>query len=97
MLNKTQTKFLRKSAHDLKPYIWIGQKGLTKLVVKEVDQALSSHELLKVSIRVGAKDAIKKVVDKIAQQMDAEVIDSIGSTAVFFRRNPKKPKIELPK
>ena len=97
MLNKLQTKFLRKSAHNLKPYVWIGQKGLTKLVADEVNQALSSHELLKISIRVGAQEAKKQLVAKLAQQMGAEVIDSIGNTAVFFRRNLKKPKIELPK
>ena len=97
MLNKTQTKFLRKNAHDLKPFVWIGQKGLTKVVSKEIEQAIASHELLKVSIRIGDRAAKKQLVDKIAQQTKSEIVDSIGNIAIFFRRNPKKPKIDLPK
>ena len=96
MLNQAQIKFLRKQGHALKPYIWIGQNGLTKNVLAEIEQALSAHELVKMSVKVGGRAEKQTVVDQVSEQMDAECIQLVGNIALFFRKNPRKSKIELP-
>ncbi|MBW1754247.1 MAG: YhbY family RNA-binding protein, partial [Deltaproteobacteria bacterium] len=43
-----QKKHLRGLAHSLKPVVFIGQKGITDTVVRSINEALNSHELIKV-------------------------------------------------
>ena len=43
-----QKKYLRGLAHNLKPVVLIGQKGLTDDLIKSADRALDRHELIKV-------------------------------------------------
>jgi RNA-binding protein len=41
---------LKAKAHHLNPVVTIGDKGLSKPVLKELDIALDAHELIKVRI-----------------------------------------------
>ena len=47
-LKSYQKKFLRELAHDLKPIVFIGQKGITPTLLDSLNQALSDHELIKI-------------------------------------------------
>ena len=55
-LTNTQKKFLKKSAHHLKPIVWAGQHGVTENLIKEIDQALHDHELIKIKLRLGERE-----------------------------------------
>ncbi|MDQ7075955.1 MAG: ribosome assembly RNA-binding protein YhbY [Gammaproteobacteria bacterium] len=96
-LNKLQEKFLRSLAHALKPVIRVGQNGLTENVKDEIKNALEYHELVKIKINVGDRDAKAECIEQIQQLSKANLIQKIGNTATFYRRHPKKPKIELPR
>ena len=96
MLSKTQKKYLAGLCHHLDPVVLLGQKGLTDNVLAEIDQALTAHELVKVKLR-GEREDRKVWAAQIAEQCRAEVIQQIGATASFFRRNRDQPKIELPR
>lgn len=67
----------------------IGQSGLTSGVLAELDQALNTHELLKVRIRA-ERDVRKLITEKICADSGAELIQSIGQIAVIYRLNPNK-------
>lgn len=63
----------------------IGQSGLTEAVLAEIDIALNSHTLIKVSIRgADKKDRIEQG-KKIESKLDANVIDQIGGITVLYR------------
>ena len=63
----------------------IGQSGLTEAVLAEIDIALNSHTLIKVSIRgTDKKDRIEQG-KKIESKLDANVIDQIGGITVLYR------------
>ncbi len=95
-LNPSQTRFLRGQAHHLKPVVILGQNGLTDNVLAEVDNALDSHELIKVRINAGDRDSRQELIEKISGHAGAELVQRIGHVAVFFRRNEDKPRIALP-
>jgi len=95
--NKLQEKFLRSLAHALKPIIWVGQHGLTDNVKEEIKAALEHHELVKIKINVGDRDAKAACIEEIQQLSKAKLIQKIGNTATFYLRHPRKPKIELPR
>ncbi len=96
-ITAAQKRFLRSKAHHLKPVVMVGQHGLSKNVMHEINLALDVHELIKVKLSVGDREEKKKILGEVISNSKAELIQSIGHVAVLFRRNHKKPKIKLPK
>ena len=86
-MNSADKKKLRADAHSLKPVVMIGQSGLTAGVLAELDQALNTHELLKVKIRA-ERDERKSINAQLCAETGAELIQSIGQIAVLYRLNP---------
>jgi len=97
MLSKIQIKFLRKLAHDLNPVILLGQHGFTEAVLNELNIALDHHELVKIKLSGSDRDQRDELINTICEQSQSEVVQAIGKTVTVFRRNDKKPVIELPK
>ena len=62
-------KHLRRLGHDLKPVVTIAAKGLTDNVSAELERALSDHELIKVKLAVGDREAKKPSVIKSARTL----------------------------
>jgi RNA-binding protein len=56
---------------------------------------LDHHELVKIKLR-GDRETRSQWIEQIAQHCHAEKVHTIGQVACFFRRNPKKPVIDLP-
>lgn len=81
---------LKAQAHHLKPVVTLGAKGLTEAVVAETGHALNAHELIKVKIQGLEKGDRRLVASKLCQQLEAELIQLIGNTAVIYRKNPDK-------
>ena len=96
-LSKNQLKTLKTLSHNLKPVIMIGQNGLTENVVNEIELAINFHELVKIKMAAGDRDDREEMIKLIYQKTGAEKVQSIGKTITLFRRNPKKPKIDLGK
>jgi RNA-binding protein len=94
-LSPKQIRHLRSLAHHLKPVVWVGQHGLRDSVLNEIEQALDTHELIKVKI-VAEKSERVSAIEQIVSATGAVNVQHIGQVAVLFRRNEKKPKVVLP-
>lgn len=88
-MNPIEKKKLKAQAHPLNPVVMIGQAGLTAAVINEINLALDTHELIKVKIRA-ERDERSTIREQICGETHAELIQSIGQVAVFYRKNPKK-------
>lgn len=96
-LNSSQIRYLRGLAHPLKPALLLGGKGVTPGVLKELEQALGDHELIKVRLS-GADRAARNVeIGKLVESSHAEAVQTIGRIAVLYRRNEEQPRIALPR
>ena len=95
-LSEKQKKHLRRLAHPLSPIVMLGNAGLTDGVEKELDRALTDHELVKVSARVGDRTARDAALDDLAARTSSEIVQRIGNVGVFYRRRAEMPKILLP-
>lgn len=91
-LNASQKKKLRGLAHHLKPLVIVADKGLSETVVAEIERALNDHELIKVKLR-GERDVRKAWAVAIAEQCKAELVQTIGQVACYYRKNPDKAAI----
>lgn len=96
-LSNTQKRYLRGLAHGLKPVIMTGNKGVTPALLKEFAGALDHHELIKVKLGSDDRDERAAQIGTLAQSANAELVQSIGRVACFYRRNDEQPKLALPK
>jgi len=96
-LSNPQKRYLRGLAHDLKPVIMVGQKGVTPAVLAELDAALSFHELIKVKLADDDRESRRASIEQIRESSSAEIIQSIGKVACFYRRNPDRAQFSLPR
>ncbi|MBT7697352.1 MAG: YhbY family RNA-binding protein [Desulfobacterales bacterium] len=95
-----QRKYLRSLAHNIKPVVLIGQKGMTESVISSVDESLNKHELIKIKfIEFKEKTKKKEISEIIEKKTLGEMVGMIGHIAIFYRQNadPEKRNIVLPK
>lgn len=95
-LTNSQKKYLRGLTHSLDPVVMVADKGLNENVMAEIELALEHHELIKVKLRT-EREQRQAWIDQISESTRAELVHQIGQVACYFRRNPKKPKVALPR
>ena len=91
-LSTQQKKSLKSHAHALKPVVMIGQSGLSSSVLDELELALNHHELIKVKISAADREEKNSIINEIAQKTHAEVIQTIGFIAVYYKENIDKKR-----
>ena len=93
-LSPRQRQHLKGLAHHLKPVVQIGKEGLSTALIKQVDDALEHHELIKVKL---AENVDRwEISDALPGQVNAFLVQTIGKIVVLYRPHPEKPKIALP-
>lgn len=95
-LTDRQRRYLRGLAHSLKPVIRLGNAGLTEAVARETDRALTDHELIKVKVPGGERQAREALVAELAERTDSALVHRIGHTAVLYRPRPDVSRIVIP-
>lgn len=96
MLKSKHKRYLKSIAHAKKPVVTIGGKGLTQAVLKELDTALSHHELLKVRIQGEDRDGRRALVSHMCATLKADLVQCLGHVATLYRPDPEKPSLQLP-
>ena len=96
-LSNAQKRYLRGLAHDLKPIVLVGAKGVTPAVLAELELALEQHELLKVRVAAGDREERDQWIAALADGSGAAVAGRIGHVAILYRRRADKPFVILPK
>ena len=85
-ISNTAKKQYRAIGHNLHPIVTIAQKGLSKNIRLELERALTDHELIKIKLIAADRDAKKALVAIICQEFKSECVQSIGHTALLYRR-----------
>ena len=80
---------LRSEAHHLTPLVHVGHQGLTPTVIQALDDALRTHELVKVQLGRHADVKAKDAAAALGTATGAAVVQVIGKTATLYRRNPE--------
>ena len=89
-LTSKQKQQLKAKAHQLKPIVMIGNNGLTDAVNKEIDRGLNDHELIKIRIQTIDRDLRRQLFDEICLTNQANLIQTIGSIGVIYRKSQDK-------
>jgi RNA-binding protein len=83
---------LRAEAHHLDPTVHVGKEGLSASLITSLDDALRTHELVKVKLVKNADVKAKDAAEALALATNSEIIQVIGRTATFYRENPELKK-----
>ena len=87
MLTGKQRAYLKGLAMDLQPAVYIGRAGITNTVIKEIDDYLTAHELIKVKVQEGAEVQPKEAANIAAARLGAEYVQSMGRRFVLYRQS----------
>jgi RNA-binding protein len=79
---------LRAEAHHLTPLVHVGQAGPSPAVVRSLDDALRTRELVKVQLGRHADRGARETAQALAEATGAEVVQVIGKTLTLYRENP---------
>jgi RNA-binding protein len=96
-LSNPQKRYLRGLAHDLKPIVMVGAKGVTPSLVAELELALEQHELVKVKVAAEDRETRDAWIGELAEKSASDLVSRIGHTAVLYRRSKDKPLVILPR
>ena len=96
-LSGAQRKHLRGLAHHVKPVVHVGKNGVTDLVLQEVEEALDSHELIKVKL-VDPQGRKKELAAELASRSGGTRVGLVGNIVTLYRQHPdpEKRKVEVP-
>ena len=94
-LDSTERRHLRSLAHPLKPVVFVGEGGVSPAVTKALDEALTSHELVKIRLRQPTDK--KATARELAEATASGLCGVVGHTVVLYRPHPEEPRIQLPK
>jgi RNA-binding protein len=96
-LSNAQKRYLRGLAHELKPVVMVGAKGVGPSLLAELDQALELHELVKVKVAAEDRDQRDAMIAALLEPSEASLVARIGHVAVLYRRSRDKPLVILPR
>ena len=93
-LTQEQKKQFKSTGHHLKPVVTVAEQGLSEGVIAELDRALNDHELIKIQLRLPDRDDRAAILAELCAQSSATLVQSIGKTALIYRKNPNaNPKL----
>ena len=97
-LTSKERAALRAEAHHLDPIVHVGHHGLTDALRQTLDDALRTHELVKVQLGKQLDLSARDAAEQLAKAVRADVVQVIGKTTTLYRenRNLEKKKGALP-
>ena len=87
-LTSKERAALRAEAHHLTALVHVGHHGLTDALRQTLDDALRTHELVKVALTKSTDVSAKDAAHQLADQLGADVVQTIGRTCTLYRENP---------
>jgi len=91
-LTVLQRQNLKARAHPLNPIVIIGNAGLTPSVLEEISRSLKSHELIKIRVMSGDREARDAMMEEICTRLDAAPVQHIGKILVVYQPQEDAPE-----
>ena len=89
MINAKQKKQLKKLAHSIKPLVIIGNGELSEELIKNTNNALFNHELIKIKALSCVTTHIKEIAETLSKETEADVVNVIGHTVILYKHSSK--------
>ncbi len=97
MLNSRQRAQLRGMANGYETIFQVGKGGINDQLIKQVDEALEARELIKLRTLENSPESSRSAADEIANRVNADVVQVIGSRFILYRESRDNKTIKLVK
>lgn len=87
-------KALRAAGHRLSPVVQVGKEGVTGAVLRQLDEQLIAHELVKVRVGTESPEDRFEAAARLREAAGAQIAQILGRTMLVYRRHPEKPRFE---
>ena len=94
-MNSKERSLLKKEASKMQPIVHIGKDGMSDNIVIQVKDALKARELIKGKLQQKSLEDVREVAEYLAEKTDSQVVITMGSTFVLYKRNPDKNKYNV--
>lgn len=95
MLTSKQRAYLKSISNKLNPVFQIGKSGVSAAQISQIDDYLRVHEIMKIRVLDNSLYSAKEASSEIAETIEADVVQVIGSIAILYKKNEKEPVIKL--
>jgi RNA-binding protein len=95
-LTGKQRRHLRELGHNLDAVVQIGHEGVTDAAVAHAGEQLRRHELIKVRVLESSPLDRREAAEELSTRTGAALAQVLGRTFLLYKRDPEKPRIELP-
>ena len=94
MLNSKQRAFLKNLGAKLQPIFQIGKNEISDNMVKQINDALTAHELIKISVLENSPYTSREAADTVAELTGADVVLVVGNRFILYRETQDKKRRE---
>jgi RNA-binding protein len=95
MITTKQRAKLRGMANTIDTILYIGKAGINVTTAAQFEQALAARELIKAKCLEASPIKAREAAQQLAERVQADIVQVIGTKFVLYKRNPEKPIIEL--
>ena len=86
---------LRSLANTIEPIFQIGKSGISDNLIKQVDDALESRELIKITVLETSPNDALELGNELANKTNSILVQVIGKKITLYRRKKKDSKIGI--
>ena len=97
MITSKQRAQLKGLANQLDALFQVGKGGINDQLIRQVDETLECRELIKLRVLETSPESVKETASKVAEQVNAELVQVIGSIFVLYRESKDNKQIKLVK
>ncbi|MEM0372714.1 MAG: YhbY family RNA-binding protein [archaeon] len=72
--------------NSMKPTVWVGKKGVSELLIKEIRTQLATRGYIKVKILKSIQNEFEKILNQILSDANAELVSKKGLTFVLSKK-----------
>ena len=95
MITTKQRATLRKYANSIEVILIIGKNGITPTVLKQLNDAFPSRELVKGKVLENSLLIAREAAQELAEAAECDIVQVIGSKFVLYKQNKKEPIYDL--
>jgi len=95
LLTSKQRAKLRGMANTMDAIIRIGKEGITERVLRQIDEALTARELIKIALEKNCEIEPREAIAYICEKLNAEPVQVIGRKIVIYRMSEENPRIQI--
>lgn len=90
MISTKERAMLRGIANNLPDLVYVGKDGVTDNVIKQINDNLLAHELIKIKVQPNADANAKELVNVICEKCGCEPVSVCGGKIVVYKKTTKQ-------